>query len=347
VLALTPQLLIVRSPFERVDEEAIRNAVADGWALPIGRLRYVPEGAGAYHWTTHTDDVPWFITCDDLDTKPWLGSDRESVFDGLLAAYRTAIELRRAGLEFIVAPRPMLSGAPGARVDNRHSVSVFEYVAGEPGRWGRPVASRLALVTMLARLHQTMPVAHGLARRGLDLPGRDRFEQALGQVDRPWDGGPLSELARHELVRHLGVVARSLTELDRLAAGLDHADGHAVASHGEPHPGNFIQTPTGLVLVDWDTVALARPERDLWMIVDSSESVPSAYQELTGVTLDRDALAAYRLLWALTDVAAYTLQLRDEHQHGPDADQALAGLRSILNGREPTPYGLPLRERAR
>jgi spectinomycin phosphotransferase len=31
-----------------------------------------------------------------------------------------------------------------------------------------------------------------------------------------------------------------------------------VVTHGEPHPGNLIQTSAGLVLIDWDTVAVAR-----------------------------------------------------------------------------------------
>ena len=38
-------------------------------------------------------------------------------------------------------------------------------------------------------------------------------------------------------------------------------------THGEPHAGNVMRTDEGRLLVDWDTVALAPPERDLWMLV--------------------------------------------------------------------------------
>ena len=65
----------------------------------------------------------------------------------------------------------------------------------------------------------------------------------------------------------------------------------------------------------------------------------AGYLELTGVSLDRVALAAYWLVWALTDVAAFSVQLRRNHRDDADADRALAGLRSILNGQEPAPYG--------
>ena len=64
----------MRSPLERVDEKVIASVVAAGWGLRVSELRYFPEGGGAYHWIARADDARrWFVTCDDLDTKPWLG----------------------------------------------------------------------------------------------------------------------------------------------------------------------------------------------------------------------------------------------------------------------------------
>jgi spectinomycin phosphotransferase len=336
----------MRSPLERVSEDAIRDVVAGGWALGIAGLRYVPVGAGAYHWIADGEDGRrWFVTCDDLDTKPWLGADRDTVFAGLLAAYGTAVALRNGGLTFVAAPVTTSAGAPAVRVDERHSVSVFEHVDGEPGEWGRPVPDRTdgELVGMLARLHASTPVVGGLPPRGLDLPGRDGLEEALDDLHHRWDGGPLSEPARVELAGHRDLVLRWLDELDRLAGRLGGAGPALVVTHGEPHPGNLIGTGGGLTLVDWDTVALARPERDLWMIADlAGGALVVRYEEESGVALDPEALVAYRRLWALSDLVAYTRQLRREHQRSADADRALAAVRSILSGREPAPYGLGL-----
>jgi spectinomycin phosphotransferase len=332
----------VRSRLERVAENAIRDAVTQGWGLEVDELRYLPEGGGAYHWIAHADDGQrWFVTCDDLDSKPWLGKDRDTVFDGLGAAYGAAMDLRVAGCAFVVTPIAAVSGAPAQRVDDRHTVAVFDYVDGEPGQWGRPLAPRVLdeLVTMLAWLHRTTPAVRTLARRGLEVPGRDDLEEALSDLGRPWHGGPLSEGARRELAMHVEVVLRSLADLDRFAIGENETVDELVVTHGEPHPGNIIRTANGLVLVDWDTVALARPERDLWMLANANEDIIAVYRDLTGVRLDRDALRVYRLLWALTDVAAFTIQLRREHRRDADAAGALRGLRSILNGREPCPYG--------
>ena len=331
----------MRSPLERVEEHQIASAVAAGWGLRCDEFRYFPEGGGAYHWIAQGAGRRWFVTCDDLDTKPWLGSDRESVFGGLLAAYGTAMALRASGLPFVVAPLATATGAPAERVDERHSVAVFEYTEGEPGRWGRPadVPARRELVTMLGRLHRAPPPGPALPRRSLELPGRRGFEEALDDLDRPWGGGPLSEPVRHELAGNRDLLVGWLADLDRYAARLGEGDGHAVVTHGEPHPGNLILTAAGLALVDWDTVALARPERDLWMLVDGDRGLSAAYRDVTGVELDRDALAAYRLLWALSDAVSFTARLRGEHRQNTDANRSLAALRLILQGREPAPYG--------
>ena len=340
----------MRSPLELVSEQQIASVVAGAWGQAIRDLRYFPEGGGAYHWIAEAGDGRrWFVTCDDLDTKPWLGSDRDSVFGGLLVAYGTAMELRATGLRFVVAPLATGAGEPAVRVDERHSVSVFDYTEGEPGRWGQAVepTARRELVTMLARLHRASPPGPGLASRGLELPGRQGLEEALDHPERPWEGGPLSEPLRHELAEHRDLIVDWLADLDRYAARLGDGNGDgstgAVVTHGEPHPGNLIRTGAGLSLVDWDTVAVARPERDLWMMVDGDESLHSAYRDLTGVTLDREALAGYRLLWALSDAVSFTARLRGEHRQNTDANRSLAALRLILQGREPAPYRFAVR----
>jgi spectinomycin phosphotransferase len=295
--------------------------------------------------TTSRDGRRWFVTCDDLDTKPWLGARRDTVLAVLTAAYQTAIALRDSGAEFVVAPIATLTGTPVYRVDDRHCVSLFPYVDGKPGEWGRsPGRAGLDdVIALLARLHASPRPAGTATRPRPDVPARDDLEQALRDLDRAWDGGPLSDLARRELASHRAVIVDWLSCLDHYALRAETTNPPLVVTHGEPHPGNLIRTHGGFALIDWDTVAVAPRERDLWMLVDGNADVAARYRDVSGATLDRDALAAYRRLWALTDLAAFTRQLRGEHRRDADAERALRGLRSILGGREPAPYGRPPR----
>ena len=148
---------VVRNRFGRFGEDVIRRAVIDGWGLDLHELRYFPEGGGAYHWVAGTADGPrWFVTVDDLDTKPWLGHDRDSVFDGLVVAYSTAIGLQLSGEAFVGAAETAISGAAARRIDDRHSLAIFKYIDGHPGRWGQQLslAGLSQVVAMLAQLHQ-------------------------------------------------------------------------------------------------------------------------------------------------------------------------------------------------
>jgi spectinomycin phosphotransferase len=80
------------------------------------------------------------------------------------------------------------------------------------------------------------------------------------------------------------------------------------------------------VLIDWDTVALAPPERDLWMLVGDSAGQASIYTDATAREPDQTAVDFFRLTWALADTAAFTHQLRSPHRHSEDTVRAFEAL---------------------
>src|SRR3954470_19992664 len=96
-----------------LDERELRVTVTSSWGLDVTALTYEPKGGGSYHWLVETaKGSRYFLTADDLDAKPWLGYDRESVFTGLRGAFATAESLRtEAGCTFVVAPLPSLDGS--------------------------------------------------------------------------------------------------------------------------------------------------------------------------------------------------------------------------------------------
>jgi spectinomycin phosphotransferase len=262
-------------------------------------------GAGGYHWEVHdTTGRRAFATVDDLGLKTWLGDTRDTAFDGLRAAFNTSIALHESGLQFVVAPIPTREGESVRRLDPQYAIALFPFVEGKAGEFGRyEDGDREAILALLRELHQA-PVPPAMRSAGLTIPGRRHLEAALLDVDETWTGGPLSEPAR-EAVRSS---ASELTELlllaDRLAAEAGERGAGHVVTHGEPHAANVMRTNGGRFLVDWDTVALAPPERDLWMLVDDDQHDA--------------ALDFFRLTWDLKDIAEYLNVLRSPHEENED-----------------------------
>jgi spectinomycin phosphotransferase len=326
----------VRTPPADLDTALVVAAAASGWGLRLSCLRYVALGGGSHHWTATTQHgVTYFLTVDDLLDKPWLGSDAESAFRGLRGTFGTARDLRkRAGLAFVLAPIPSADGQVVLRLTPRYSLTVFPFVPGQTGRWGDDLgaADRDRILRMVADLHNATPSVRTLARRrDGELYDREDLEKALGELGQPWDGGPFSESARHALAVQEMVVTHWLGEFGRLAAYVGGRDTEVVITHGEPHGGNVMHVGDDLLLIDWDTVALAPRERDLWMLDDGTPTALMAYSEVTGRIPDADTLSYYRLAWRLADLAGCVRVLTSAHQRDGNTERAWASMQLILD----------------
>jgi len=286
-------------------------------------MQYVPEGAGSYHWKlTDADGRPYFVTVDDLDAKDWFGHVREIVFEGLRRALDTAAALRReAGLEFVVAPLAARDGEFLRRVDDRYTVSVFPFLAGRSYSFGGYADGRLRdeAMDMIAALHQSTDVVHDRAPCHVpDYAGREDLNAFLLDPDRPWDGGPYSGPAHRLLMTNAADLAELAARFDRLVDSTEPARAHSVITHGEPHHANVMSVDGRLVLIDWDTVAMAPPERDVSLIATARNEGIDRYEQTTGRALDRRVITLYRLRWYLDDLA--TAMRLFSSRHGDTAD---------------------------
>jgi len=327
----------VRALPEAVETSAVIGALAGHWGFDVDSAEYAPVGGGSYHWVVSDHDgTRAFVTVDDLDWKHWLGDTRESAFAGLRRAFDTSVTLRDGGLEFVVAPIPTSDGETVRRLGPRHTIALFPFVTGEAGRFGHyEPAERAAVVTMLAELHRATPAVASVANRFLlDLPGRPRLEAALREVSRTWVGGPFSEPARQALARYASDVVELLALADRLAADLARRGDTWVVTHGEPHAGNVMRAGESLLLVDWDTVALGPPERDLWMVVGDTADEATIYADATGHELDHAALDFFRLAWDLEDLAGFISVLRAPHRHSNDTVKAYEAVIYCVSSRD-------------
>ncbi len=292
-------------------------------------MHYVPEGAGSHHWLALDEGGQrYFVTVDDLDDKEWLGKTRDRAFDGLCAALETAEALRQSGLGFVVAPIAAQDGAVVHRLGDRYTASVFPYLDGHSHPFGPyPASLKDAALDMIAELHRSTSIVGDRApNHVLDYGDKRDLAAFLTEPDRPWNAGPFSEPARLLLVRHVSDIAQLVECFDRLKQDTGAARELKVITHGEPHPANLIVVNGDVSMIDWDTTALAAPERDLALIIDGLGPSADRYQAATGHEVDFDVITLYQLRWYLDDLASAVRLFRRRHDRNPDTQLWWDGL---------------------
>jgi hypothetical protein len=305
-----------------ISDEALMRALRTHWDVGVAALQYRPVGFGSHHWDAR-DAIgrSWFVTVDDVGREP----------TRLRAALGTALSLHAAGCAFVVGPVATNAGEPLAmlgefavalypRVDGEH------FVGGEFATHGH----RRAVLNLVIELHrQPRASAPDAFADDFTIPRRGDLEAGL--AGHPGDGaGPYAGPVANLLDREGAVVHAALAHYDRLAARVDGCARPRVITHGEPHAANTIATADGLVLVDWDTVLVAPPERDLWGLDAGDGENLRAYAAATGTEPSPDALALYRLRWDLNDIAVYVHRLRQPHEGNADDEKSWLGLASTV-----------------
>jgi len=303
--------------------QQLEAVLAEGWGLRPASLEYLPVGAGSHHWTlTDGDGQRHFVTVDDLDNKDWIGGSSEKVRDGLGRAYRTAVALRdKAGLQFVMAPVAARDGEPLRRVDDRYTASVFPFLAGRSHGFGPFADARLrdSVLDMICALHQSTPIVRDCApRHALRFAGREDLHAFLASPRQTWESGPFAEAARSLLAPHAADLAQLVMDFDRLVESTRRVRAHVVITHGEPHPANVMAVDGRLLLIDWDTVGLGPPERDVALIITATNDGIERYQQATGIELSPAVITLYRLRWYLDDLASAIRMFRNAHRDTPD-----------------------------
>jgi spectinomycin phosphotransferase len=307
----------VRARPEDLEDGRLLRAL-DDWGIGATSVEYVPVGFGDHHWVAAAGEK-WFVTVADLQLK---GADPHTALESLRRAMDTAAALRDDGqLEFVVAPLRDAAGATVRRLGDRYALSVFPFVGGTPADDDRPWAAheRGVVLDLLAALHRQAPPAAAPVL-DLQLPMRGLLESTLDGAVR-WASGPFAGPARALLSEYAPAIRRRVEEFDRLVEDVRRSDTAPVLTHGEPHPGNLLQRDGRLLLVDWDTVGLAPPERDLASVVATSADL-ERYADVSGRAVSAAALALYRLRWDLDEVSGYVDWFRAPHDRSPDTEQA-------------------------
>ena len=120
------------------------------------------------------------------------------------------------------------------------------------------------------------------------------------------------------MMPHSADLARLADGFDGLVESTAPARARQVVTHGEPHQANVMAVDGRLMLIDWDTVAMAPPERDVSQIAAADNAGIDRYQQATGRELDPAVLTLYRLRWYLDDLASTVRMFRNCHADTAD-----------------------------
>lgn len=316
--ARPPNLTGVKARPDDLDERSLLRSL-ERWRIELTSLEYAPVGFGDHHWIARGDaGRKWFVTVADLDAKR--GHGAHVAFRHLRAAMDTAVALREQGrLDFVVAPLRTAGGDTVHPLGPRYAVSVFPFLDRITDHVERSwnARERGAVLDLLAELHRQAPPP-SVPVLDPALPLRGLLDSALDDAVR-WASGPFAEPARGLIRAHAPAVRRRLAEFDRLVDGV--GGNVPVVTHGEPHPGNLLWRRGRHVLVDWDTVGLAPPERDLWSVAETPEDL-DRYAEAAGRPADASALALYRLRWDLEETSLFIDWFRVPHERSADTEEA-------------------------
>jgi Phosphotransferase enzyme family len=326
---------------EDLPEGQIRAELATSWNFAAEALSYLPVGFGSHHWlAADAAGSQLFLIVHDLPRMLHSQLDTaDAAFGRLETAFGCALSLRAdANLEFVIAPVPTVSGTVVRRLSGRYSLAACPYLADcEPGYAGEfAAADRPAVVRLLAELHRAAP-AVAPQRCDFSLQNADGLRAAIDSTGEPWRTGPYGEPARSLLARHAAGVIALMATYGELATEARSRPGRFVVTHGEPGAWNVLKSPAGFVIVDWDFVQLAPPERDLWELAQADRSVLAAYTQATGTAIDSGALALFRMWYDLSEIAEYIELFRAAHGDTEDTAEAWKNLEYFLRPAERWP----------
>ena len=331
-LRRTGDTRVVRTPPPDLPDAALTRALLEHWGIRADTVDHRPVGFGSHHWAVVAGRARWFLTIDDLDVRRRTRSDtRAGVRARLAAALSTARELADGGLGFVVAPIPTAVGDLLVDVGDHFAAALYPHIVGR-SREGddgyRTTAERRTVLDLIIDLHQS---ASRHARvDDLSIGMLDGLQLAVGELGRPWTAGPYSERCRRLLDERAAPLLRLVDAYRVIAGEVLAAPDRFVLTHGEPHPGNTLVTDRGLVLIDWDTVLIAPPERDLWSLAGNDRQLLDAYTAATGTGVQEAAMVCYAVRWDLDEIAGYVTLLRHPHADSADVAESWRNLQHFL-----------------
>ena len=246
--------------------------------------------------------------------------------------WTAATDLRSIGCGFVVAPIAVNNADPFIQFES-YAVALYPFIEGRTFSFEESFGEveRGRILEALAVLHKVpIDAIRTPAADGFVIPWLDQLDGSMhGELESV---GPHAAVASRLLIDNEAEIRRLNSRYRTLVDRYMRSPGPVVVTHGEIHPGNVMVSAAGLMVIDWDTLMLAPPERDLWRLAHGDASVLRAYADATGTTPNEWLLNLYGVRWDLGEIASFAAELRKPHEDNADTRKALETLRSVIGG---------------
>ena len=309
-------------------DEKIIACLQANYGLSIVQVAFLPLGndmSTAVYRAVADDDTAYFCKL------------KRGVFDETSVALPKL--LSEQGIAHIIPPLATNMGQLRAALD-AFNLIVYPFIAGKNGLDVELTNDQWAdFGAALKRIHTTIlppALTQTIEKETYDSYWREQCKQFTTHLEREtFDDPVLVDLAaflrsKREMVRDL------LGREERLAHVMAARSLECVVCHADIHPGNlFIDTKGTLFIVDWDYPVLAPKERDLMFIGGgqgfmgrtAQEEESLFYQGYGQPQIDPIALAYYRSVRNVMDIAVACEQILTSKQGGQDRAQTLGYLK--------------------
>lgn len=322
------------NPPTDLSDADLKEVIERAWGVGVDSLEYRPVGFGSHHWVA-TDNLGLrhFVTVDELSSESHIGDEVSVLGLHLRPALAAATDLRAFGCSFVVAPITTKADDPFVQFDG-YAVALFPFIEGQSFSFEESFgeADRERVLDVVAALHR-VPIAaiRPPATDGFVVPWLHHLDRSMRHgSEGGGSNGPHAAVASQLLIDNEAEISRLSARYRTLVAQYLSDPGPVVVTHGEIHPGNVMVTSKGWVIVDWDTVLVAPPERDLWRLAQGGGSVLRAYADATGTAPNEWLVDLYGIRWDLAEVASFAAEFRKPHEDTEDSRKALEILYSVV-----------------
>lgn len=296
-----------------IDGEII-SAVSTVCNIELRALDFLPLGEGA--WVYKGEDSAkraWFIK---------LARDSHSGV-GRVTAYLH----EELNLCFVAAPIASDRSEPSKVSD--YDLTIYPFVEGEALGSSDLIPYKAEIGDDLRRLHEAHLPDH--LRRVLPTESFEQFQHSAHDLVRLARLHNVDDALMASLARVMGVQARNIDailENSRLVSSYCRVRANAyelVVCHADIHPYNIMDTPHGLIMIDWDGIMLAPRERDLMFYAQDMRSATDLHRAYgMNYQLDEYLITYYAYEWVLQEFTDYLGRLFDSSLEADAHEHALA-----------------------